>query len=94
MKNHKNKALKFSFLISFVYVGLGTLGVLCSYPPYYNDWVLFTLVVTLPVSIFGSAVMIAGKYYTAALIVQLFVFFLFWKILYNFCRNRFSKIRL
>ncbi len=79
-----NKLKKKSLIISCIYVGLGTISVLCSYPPYYGDWVLLLLLTTFPVSILGFGVMIAGKYYLLALLIQLIMFIVFWKLLYNY----------
>jgi hypothetical protein len=89
MKDIQTKAKNNSLYISLIYVGLGTLSVLCSYPPYYGDWVLLILLITFPVSIFGFAVMTAGKYYLLAFIVQLVVFFVFWFFSYKFILKRY-----
>lgn len=91
MEDLPSKAKKASLFISLIYVGLGTISVLCSYPPYYGDWVLLTLLITFPVSIFGFGVMIAGKYYLMAFLVQLIVFFIFWLFSYKFILKRYIR---
>ena len=90
MQNLKNKAKRNSLILSLVYVGLGTLAVLCSYPPYYGDWVLFLLLFTFPVSIFGFGIMMAAKYYMLAIVIQLIMFCLFWYLSYRFLYRRYS----
>ena len=45
MENLESKAKKGSLFISLIYVGLGTIAVLCSYPPYYGDWILLSLLI-------------------------------------------------
>lgn len=68
MESLKIKAKRKSLLVSILYVGLGTIAVLCSYPPFYGDWVLVALLITFPVSILSFGILIAGKYYTAVII--------------------------
>jgi hypothetical protein len=92
MEDLKAKAKSNSLFISLLYVGLGTISVLCSYPPYYGDWVLITLLFTFPVSIFGFGVMMAGKYYLMATAIQLVVFCVFWYIFYNFLLKKYIKL--
>lgn len=43
-----------------LYVLAATAAVLCSSPPYYSFWVLPTLLLTLPVSVFGFGIAFAG----------------------------------
>lgn len=90
MENTKRRAFNNSLIISLIYVGIGTLSVLCSYPPYYGDWVLVTLLITFPVSIFSFGIMIAGKYYLLVVIVQIIIFFIFWYLLYQFLKKKYS----
>lgn len=91
MKDLQNKAKINSLILSLIYVGLGTVGILCSYPPYYGDWVLFVILFTFPVSILGIGIMYAGEYYTAVIIVQIFMFLLFWFCSYRFLYSRYNK---
>ncbi|MFV5700165.1 hypothetical protein ACM55H_17540 [Flavobacterium sp. ZT3R17] len=91
MENTKKKAWNNSLIISLVYVGIGTLSVLCSYPPYYGDWVLFGLFITFPVSIFSFGIMIAGKYYLAVIAIQIIIFFIFWYLCYHFLLKKYLK---
>lgn len=85
------KARRLSFLYSLLYVGLGTIAVFCSYPPYYGDWVLVLLILTFPVSVIGFGVMMAGKYYFAAAVIQFIVFLLTWYVVYKQMSGRFRK---
>lgn len=40
MEEISRKAKHKSLLISALYIGIATIAILCSYPPYYGDWVL------------------------------------------------------
>ena len=91
MENLQTKAKNNSFIISLIYVGIGTIAVLCSYPPYYGDWVLFALLITFPVSIFSFGIMIAGEYYTIVIIIQLIIFLVFWYFSYQFLLKKYIK---
>ncbi len=91
MENAKKRAWNNSLIISSIYVGIGTLAVLCSYPPYYGDWVLFTLFITFPVSILSFGIMIAGKYYLAVILVQIFIYLIFWYLCYQLMLKRYLK---
>ncbi|WP_264536586.1 hypothetical protein [Flavobacterium sp. N1736] len=91
MENLKRKAKRSSLLLSLLYVGLGTIAVLCSYPPFYGDWVLVVLLITFPVSILSFGILIAGKYYTAVIIVQLITFVVFWYLCYKFLLKKYNK---
>ncbi|KRD11277.1 hypothetical protein ASE21_06110 [Flavobacterium sp. Root901] len=94
MESLKRKAKKNSLLVSLLYVGLGTIAVLCSYPPFYGDWVLVALLITFPVSILSFGILIAGKYYTAVIIVQLITFVIFWYLCYKFLlKNMIKKVK-
>lgn len=81
-----NPALYRSFLISFSYVLIGTIGVLSAYPssPLYGDWVVFALLLTLPVTIISFGVMYAEPDATVmVLIIQLVMFLITWYVLYK-----------
>lgn len=90
----KNKAYKNSFYISILYVGLGTLAVLSVYPasPLSGDWVLFALLLTLPVSVVGFGLMYAdANGYLIAFLAQVITFFIFWVIVYRVLLKRYRK---
>ncbi|KOS07844.1 hypothetical protein AM493_18615 [Flavobacterium akiainvivens] len=93
MTNPERKTKIKAFLISLIYVGLGTLAVMCTYPPYYGNWVLILAIVTLPVSIFGFSVMLAGKYYIYSLLIQVIVFFIFNRVVYRFLSKNMRKTK-
>lgn len=92
MEEISKLAQRNSCIISALYVGIGTIAVLCSYPPYYGDWVLFTLLITLPVSVVGFGVMYAGsQYYLIVLVVQLIMFLITWRVIYAYLRERYER---
>lgn len=82
-----------AFVSSLIYVGLGTLAVLCVYPPFYGDWVLLLLLVTFPVSILGLGVFYAGKYVVLVLFVQLIMFLMCWWLSYRYLVRRAMRNR-
>ncbi len=85
-----NKELVKSFLIAFAYVGAGTTALLCIFST--NILVLIVLLVTIPVTFIGSVIAYTEKDSTLPIIVvQLVMFFLFWRILYRFFKKRTSK---
>jgi Trk-type K+ transport system membrane component len=86
-----------SFFISLVYVGLGTICVLClrPNPPLDGNWMIFALLITLPVNFISVGIMYADS--TAielVLIIQLIYFLLFWLILYSILKRRSKKRNL
>jgi hypothetical protein len=90
----KNKAIKNSFIIAFLYVGLGTITVLSVYPnsPLYGDWIYIGLLLTLPVSIISFALMFADSNgYFFVLIIQTLTFLLFWFVLYRYLLKRYKR---
>lgn len=88
----KSKAFKNSLIIAFLYVGLGTLTAMSVYPPLYGDWVDIALLVALPVSIIGMAVMYADRDgYLLVAIIQIIIFLLFWLILYRYLLKRYKR---
>jgi len=82
----KRKALLISFMISLFYVGFGTYSLLASIPsvPFHNEWSAFGLLLTLPVNFiaFGIAFSI-NKSLNLILLIQVFMFLLFWYIIYR-----------
>lgn len=86
MTNMKNAALYRSFLISFSYVLIGTISVLSVYPssPLSGDWVVFTLLLTFPVSLVSFGVMYAEPNATmTVLFIQLAMFLITWYVVYK-----------
>jgi len=80
-------ALKKSFFISLLYVGLGTISVLCLGPNHssneFIDGVLtIILFATIPVTCISFGIMYTSPNYGAVLIVQSVVFLLFWLIVF------------
>ncbi|NBA86177.1 hypothetical protein GVN16_10420 [Emticicia sp. CRIBPO] len=93
MKSDSEKrALKNAFLISLGYVGLGTVSVLCVYPPYYGDWVLIGLLVTFPVSILSFGIMHAeADAYNIVLFVQFIIFLFCWLLAFRYLRKKYNN---
>ncbi len=92
----KGNALRNSLIIAFLYVGVGTVAAMSVYPdsPLYGDWIYAGLLLTLPVSIIGFAIMFAGPDgYPLVLIVQTLTFFLFWVIAYRYLLKRYKRQR-
>lgn len=82
----KRNALKNSLIIAFLYVGLSTITVVSVYPKsaLYGDWIYFGLLLTLPISLIGFAVMFADPdMQDIVLIIQAFLFLLTWFTLYR-----------
>lgn len=87
--------LKKSFLISFVYVGFGTLSVLSSIPsfPLSGPWAVFGVLLTFPVSIFSFGIAYADSTLTGLiLIVESIVFLLFWILLFWYLIRRSKRM--
>jgi len=90
----KSNALRNSLIIAFLYVGFGTVTVMSVYPysPLYGDWIYIGLLLTLPVSIVGFAVMfVEPNGYFLVLIVQIITFLIFWFILYQYLFKKYKK---
>jgi hypothetical protein len=86
------KAFYDSLVVSFLYVGLGTISVISVYPGslFYGDWVIFGFLLTVPVSFVGFAIMYAGSDgYWLALLAQGCVFFIFWFIAYRYFERKY-----
>jgi len=58
----KKVAYGYSYLIAFLYVGLGTLATLSVFPDnlFYGGWVIWAVLVTLPVNAFSLGVLYGG----------------------------------
>jgi len=75
----KNTAYKYSYLIAFLYVGLGTLSILSMYPDnlFFGEWVMWGILFTLPVNVLGWGILYADRSQHAIVIfVQIVVFIL------------------
>ncbi len=80
-----NDALRRSFGYAFIYVGFATFTVLNVYgsSPFYGDWVLVGLLITLPVSILSFGIMYAAKdAYVLVFCVQFIMFILTGRLIY------------
>lgn len=80
-----NPILLKSFLVSFLYVGFGTLSITGMYPdsPVYWEWSMLGFLITMPVSVIGFGIMYMEKNYELTFLVQTGIFFLFWLIVYR-----------
>ena len=85
-------ALIKSLIISFAYVGLGTIAVMSEYPSssLYGDWVLPVAFLTLPVNAISGGIMMASypPDFKLVLIVQCIVFLIFWRIIFTWMNKR------
>lgn len=73
----KNSKYVYAYLISFFYVGLGTVSVLSLYPHdlLYGNWVTYCLIFTLPVSAFSVGIRYAEpSQYLLVVCIQLLIF--------------------
>jgi hypothetical protein len=86
--------IKKSFIISFAYVGLGTLSVLSVYPadPLYGGWSLWGLLATFPVTIISFGYRYAeSRVIFPVLIIQTLMLLITWFIVYKITINRKSQ---
>ena len=85
-----NKDLRNSFLISFLYVGSGTLALL--FMNLTNIFVLIILLLTIPVNFIGFGIAYTEQNSTLPIIiVQLVMFLLLWRILYSRFKKRTAR---
>ncbi|WP_437919712.1 hypothetical protein [Sphingobacterium sp. LRF_L2] len=90
MNKISKKAYNNSLVISILYVGLGTISVLCLYPPYYADWVLLVALLTIPVNFISFGLMFSSPgNWLWVLLIQLFVFFLTWRLVYKWLKKKY-----
>jgi hypothetical protein len=87
MNKSARVALRKSFFITLLYVGLGTISVLClgdNLPPnkFIDDVLTLILFVTMPVTCISFGIMYTSPNYAAVLIVQSIIFLLFWLIVF------------
>ena len=96
MNRQVSHNIKKSFLVTLVYVGVGTLCVLPN--PYFrdseflSDLMTFLMLATLPVNFVSLGIMYADQNaVTSILIVQLVFFFVFWLISFLILKRRTIK---
>lgn len=86
------KVTAYSFLISFIYVGIATVSVLGIYPEsiFYWEGSLIGVLVTLPVSVVSFGINYSEKFTPLLLIlsVQILMFVLMWILLFFYLRKR------
>jgi len=90
MENNNN-VVKRAFIISFLYVFIGTISVLSVYPeaPLYGDWVIVALLLTLPVAFISLGVMyMDASAFGLVILIQLIVFCVLWYVLYRVLDKR------
>lgn len=83
-----------SFIVSFLYVSLGTVAILSGYPssPLYGGWVLPTMLLTFPVSIWSFGIVFSdSSAFWSVIIVESIVCLLFWLILFKWMNRRLKK---
>jgi len=96
MDNVTISALKKSFIVTLIYVGAGTVSVLCldlhiQQYEIINDLLTFILLLTIPVTCISFAIMYSSPNYGAVLLVQSVVFLLFWLILFLILKRKIKK---
>jgi hypothetical protein len=89
-------ALKKSFFITLIYVGLGTVSVLClgisgQENEFINDLLTMILFVTIPVTCISFAIMYSSPDYGTVLLVQSVIFLLFWFILFLILKKKIKQ---
>jgi hypothetical protein len=93
--------LKYSFIVSLIYVGTGTLGLLgMSVPSLYENALLSLLIslinlITMPVCFWGFGLLYGGgrESWPEVLIAQFVVFLGIWFIVYCYRQGSAQKIR-
>ena len=93
--------LKYSFIVSLVYVGTGTLALLGMSVPSLNENILLSLLIplinliTMPVCFLGFGLLYGGgrESWPEILKVQFVVFLAFWFIVYCYRQGSAQKIR-
>ena len=80
-----------SFVFSLLYVGLGTFSLLGLYPssPFYFEWSILGLLITIPVRFLGFGVAyMESSNYILLLLVQFSVFLLTLFFVYSFLKRK------
>lgn len=89
-KSIKEKSLFSSFLISFFYVGIGTINTL-TIKIESSDWRVLLDLITLPVTLFSKGLMYTEKNYMPWVIfIQIIIFFVLWFIIYRWLFKSYS----
>ncbi|MET3877744.1 hypothetical protein [Chitinophaga sp. OAE865] len=86
----KSTAYIYSYLVAFLYVGLGTLSILSMYPDnlLFGEWVMWGVLVTLPVNFIGWGILYSDpNQHGIVILVQILVFILvgllFFRVLFK-----------
>ncbi|WP_413931168.1 hypothetical protein [Chryseobacterium sp. T20] len=84
------KSRKWAFIISMLYVGIGTLAVCSAYgsDPLYGEWTLYALLVTFPVSILSFGCRYADPSIWPILLIQFIMFLITFFILSLFIKSK------
>jgi hypothetical protein len=90
----KRRKVIVSFVVSFIYVLLGTIVVMVSFPKYeilgFNSnhpfW-LPVVIITLPANVFLFGLVIVEDSFAIILVLQIIVFLLLWLVCYNFFKK-------
>jgi len=88
----KNAAYSYSYLVSFLYVGFGTLTILSLYRDnlFYGEWVSWGMLVTFPVNFIAFGIIYADPGQQAlVIVVQTIVFILVGYLLFNLLFKRY-----
>lgn len=87
----KNAAYGYSYLMAFLYVGLGTLSVLSMYPDnlFYGEWVMWTLLFTLPVNFVSWGILYSDpSQHIVVIFIQIAIFILVGWLLFKLLFKR------
>lgn len=91
-----NNKLFISFLISFIYILIGTITVMASFPKYeifgFNHnhplWT-FLSIITIPVTFLLNGLVVVDNSLSSIIILQTIIFFIFWFLVYKmFPKNK------
>ena len=96
MDNIIASALKKSFFITLIYVGLGTLCLFSSLVNTPDNEFIIGLaatiaLITLPVTFIGWGILYSSPDYGTALLVQSIIFLLFWLILFLILKRKLKR---
>jgi hypothetical protein len=83
---NKKTAYGYAYLISLLYVGLGTVSVLSVYPHdfLYGDWVTYSMIPTLPVCVIGIGIRYADpSQYSVIISIQVLTFLLLGRLIFR-----------
>jgi hypothetical protein len=86
-----NEKIRKLFVISFLYVGLGTLSILSMFPdfPLYGDWSMVGFLLTIPVSFISFGIAFSEPDSQNIIVVtQLIILLILWSIIYLKFRSK------